>query len=110
MAKFSDGFAGSASSRMDVPVCSDEFAARFPNITDVLVGRLSAESGKWERGPGSIIVFQEVDRLKFVLSPKFSSRIAFGTFTDGLGGFSDLEQAIELGHYEWKLRSGQKRS
>lgn len=110
MSRFDESAIGAETTRLDLPRLSPEFVGRYPNMADVFSGKMNEDGTKFARHPGSIILFFEGDRFKFVCSPRSSSRIAFGSGTNGVGGFTEIEQALEMGHFEWKLRSGQRRS
>lgn len=110
MSRFSGSFSGVADARMDMVKLCEEFRSRFPNLAEAFGGQLDENGVKHVRHPGTITMWFEVDRFKFVVCPRYSSKIAFGSGTDGLGGFSEIEQALDLGNFEWKLRGGRKSS
>lgn len=110
MSTFDQTYSSVATARLDMPKLSEEFIKRYPNMASVFAGQMKDDGATFERWPSSIILFFDADRFKFVIKPKFSSRVAFGSGLDGVGGFAEIEQALELKHFEWKLSGGQKRS
>lgn len=82
--------------------CSPEFAAEFPNLATVFSGVYEADTGNCKVPRASIILFWEGGKLKFCISPKVGSQVAFGTVEDETTGLAGVEAAVALGHFEWK--------
>jgi hypothetical protein len=84
-------------------VC-DQFAERFPMISQVFAGIYSDDGKVCQVPPASIVIFAEAGKLKFCLTPKHGNRVAFGTVEDPLAGLSGVEAALAGGSYEWKIK------
>lgn len=110
MSTFDGSFSEVDGSRFDVPKLSEQFISRYPEMSAAFMGMMDKDGVKFVRHPASITVWFERDLFKFCVSPRYSGKIAFGSGSDGVGGFSEIEQALKLKHFEWKLRGGQKRS
>jgi len=110
MAKFRESGGGQASDPYDRVFVSTEFADRFPNLAELFCGLFRESDSKWEVYPCTLTIFVENRRLKFCVHPRVGPQVAFGSCQDGVGGFSEIEQALELGHFEWKRRGVQRRS
>jgi hypothetical protein len=96
--------------RVDAPKIPVEFSERFPELGSLFGGRLNPDNGRVEVPPATITLFFEVSRLKFCVHPRTGHRIAFGSVREALDGLVGVEEALKLGHYEWKARTGQRRS
>lgn len=110
MAKFHATGGGALSDPYNRPVVSEEFAKRFPNLCELFQGSFSEEERVWKIYPCTLTIFVEGGRLKFCVHPRHGTQVAFGSCQDGTGGFSEIEQSLDLGHFEWKNRGGHKRS
>jgi len=76
----------------------------LPNLIDAMTGVLGPD-GRWKHGPATFMIFLEGGKLKFCLSPKFSSSVAFGVVADPDKPFHSIEAELQAGHFEWKTRS-----
>jgi len=76
----------------------------IPEVIDAFTGSVDAD-GRWKRGPCTVMMFVEGSKLKFCLSPKFSSSVAFGVIPDPDKPFHSMEAELNLGHFEWKHRT-----
>jgi hypothetical protein len=81
-----------------------EFAAEFPEINNVFRGVRADDGLSWQVWPATLNLFPGDGKLKFCISPKAGSKIAFGTVDDPTKGLGGVEAAIAAGHYEWKGR------
>jgi len=75
----------------------------WPNLIEAFTGTVDADK-RWLMGPCTVMLFVEGGKLKFCLSPKYTSRICFGVVTDPSKPFDSIESELTLGHYEWKAR------
>jgi hypothetical protein len=83
----------------------DDFKAKWPTIFEALFGAPD-EEGKERMPPITIQLYAGDGKLKYVLSPKSGSKIAFGTCEGPDKGLDALEQAMASKHHEWKPRKG----
>lgn len=81
---------------------------RWPNLADALFGVSCADDASASFPSCSIIMFVEGDRLKFCLTPQGKDRVAFGTFSAPLDGFSGLEAALAAGDFAWRAKKGKR--
>lgn len=85
-------------------------ADEFPSVAEVFRGSFNEETGFWNIPPGSLTLFIEGRRLKFVISPRGFHSVCFGTVADASKGLAGVCKAIAEGQCEWKPRGGHKRS
>jgi len=104
-----NGGGASADPYNRVLLCPD-FQSRFPNLSELFGGLFDEEGRVWKIYPCTMTIFFEASRMKYCVHPRHGCRVAFGSGQDGLGGFAELEQSLELGHFEWKNKGVQKRS
>ena len=83
----------------------EAFRAAYPNLVLVLCGLPSPGGGVPAIPRASITIFEEGGKVKFVVSPKVGSEVAFGCITEPEKGFQGLEWELAEGRYEWKKGS-----
>lgn len=83
----------------------EAFRAAFPNLALLLCGCPSPGGGVQSVPRASLTLFEEGGKLKFVISPKIGSEVAFGTISEPEKGFEGLEWELAEGRYEWKKGS-----
>lgn len=80
-----------------------DIAEEYPAIAGVLAGRpKSHEAG--ELKPQTLMFFFDAGRLKFCLSNRHSTDVAFGVVKDHTRILESTEAALKAGEYEWKVR------
>lgn len=82
-----------------------EFGESWPELTQAMVG-VKGPDGKWLVGPATVMLFLEGGKMKFCLSPKYSSRICFGCVVDPSRALDSIEVALATEKCEWKARGG----
>lgn len=100
---FNDRWNAAVSGGLGAGDAWNAFRAAYPTLAEVFLG---VPSGRDENGrpPCKILIFAEADKLKFMLSPLSGPLVAFGTFSDPIQGFQQLELELASGAYEWKKR------
>lgn len=84
-------------------VGEEEFAAEFPCTLEVLRGHPKTDDLPGVC-PATLMFFIEGGRLKFCISPREGSRVAFGVLDDPTKGLAALELALVKGAFEWKTK------
>lgn len=110
MSTYESSFATVSHDRVDAPTIPAGFIERYPELALLFGGRINAENGRIEIPAATLVLFFEGGRLKFCVKPRSGGRVAFGTVTDASEGLVGVEEAIRVGHFEWKVSGGQKRS
>jgi hypothetical protein len=79
------------------------FREEYPALATIFAG-ITGEDGKTCSVPAATVnLWFEAGTCKFCIMPRFGNRIAFGTIASPEKGFAALEEAIQRGHYEWKV-------
>jgi len=78
-----------------------------PLLAKCFVG-VTGEDGKTQLPPCSLILFLDGDLLKFCLSPKIGTDVAFGCVQEPFYSLEGVERALEQDKFEWK--KGNRRS
>jgi hypothetical protein len=80
----------------------------WPNLADALFGVIGVVDQSVALPSCSIILFVEGDRLKYCLTPQGSDKVAFGTISEPLEGFSGLESSLAAGDFAWRAKRGRR--
>lgn len=108
MSRFRQSFSGSFDSNGGPSELERLMREKWPTLADVLFGAPAANEGEHSLPSCSIIVFVEGDRLKFCLTPQGLDKVAFGTISEPLEGFSGLERALDAGDFAWRSKRGKR--
>lgn len=75
---------------------------RFPEISDLLVGKAGSSGTAWERHPYKLLLWLEGSQVKFCFTFDGCQEKLWGSAPSLREGLEGIEEALCRGNFEWK--------